>query len=276
VFPARPDPELLREAVAVAEAADLVVAVVGDTIGLIGESRSTATLDLVGGQIALLDALAGTGKPLVVVVISSKPHVLPPSATGASALIQAFNPGMRGGRALAELLLGLVEPSGRLPVTIPRHVGQQPVYYNQLRGQHGDRYADLTQDPQFAFGEGRSYTRVSYSDLRVHTPRLGIEDTVRATVTLANEGLRPARETVQVYIRDLVTSTTWADKELKTHRQVELAPGERIELTLELPASACTLVDADARRVVEPGDFDLLVGPSSRDRDLLAARFSLV
>ena len=275
VLPARPDPQLLQQAVAVAEEADLVVAVVGDTIGLIGESRSTATLELVGGQIALLDALAATGKPMVVVVVSSKPHVLPESATGAAALIQAFNPGMRGGRAVAELLLGLIEPSGRLPVTIPRHVGQQPVYYNQLRGQHGDRYADLTQDPQFAFGEGRSYTRVSYSDLRMHTPLLGSDEVVRATVTLVNEGTRPARETVQVYVRDLVTSTTWADKELKTHRQIDLAPGESVELGLELPASECTLVDADGRRVVEPGDFDLLVGPSSRDTDLLAARFTL-
>jgi beta-glucosidase len=275
MLPARPDPQLLQQAVEVAEAADLVVAVVGDTIGLIGESRSTATLELVGGQIALLDALAATGRPLVVVVISSKPHVLPESAVGAAALVQAFNPGMRGGRAVAELLLGLVEPSGRLPVTIPRHVGQQPVYYNQVRGQHGDRYADLTQDPQFAFGEGLSYTRVSYSDLRVHTPVLGREEVVRATVTLANEGLRPTRETVQVYVRDQVTSVTWADKELKTHRQVDLAPGESIELGLELPAAECTLVDADGRRVVEPGGFDLLVGPSSRDADLLSAPFTL-
>lgn len=206
VLPASADPQLLREAVEVAGAADLLVVVVGDTIGLIGESRSTATLELVGGQVALLDALAATGKPLVVVVISSKPLVLPQSAIGASALVQAFNPGMRGGRAVAELLLGLIEPSGRLPVTIPRHVGQQPVYYNQLRGQHGDRYADLTQDPQFAFGEGRSYTRIAYSDLRVHTPRLGPEDTVRASVRLANEGLRPAGR------RSRSTSATWSPR----------------------------------------------------------------
>ena len=276
VFPARPDPELLRDAVAVAEQADLVIAVVGDTIGLIGESRSTATLELVGGQVALLDALAATGKPMVVVVISSKPQVLPQSAIDAAALVQAFNPGMRGGQALAELLLGLIEPSGRLPVTVPRHVGQQPVYYNQLRGQHGDRYADLTQDPLFAFGEGRSYTRVSYADLRVLTPRLSPEDTVRATVTLTNEGSRPVRETVQVYIRDEITSTTWADKELKAHRQVDLAPGESVELALELPAAECTLVDAEGRRVVELGDFQLLVGRSSRNTDLLTAPFTLV
>ena len=96
-----------------------------------------------------------------------------------------------------------------------------------------------------------------------------------ATVTLTNEGLRPVRETVQVYIRDLVTSTTWADKELKSHRQVDLAPGESVQLALELPAEACTLVDADGRRVVERGDFHLLVGPSSRDTDLLSAPFTL-
>ena len=275
VVPAGPDPELLREAVAAAEQSDLVVAVVGDTIGLIGESRSTATLELVGGQIALLDALAATGKPLVVVVISSKPMVLPQSALGASALIQAFSPGMCGGQALAELLLGLVEPSGRLPVTVPRHVGQQPVYYNQLRGQHGDRYADLTQEPQFAFGHGLSYTRVAYSDLRVTASDIGPEESVRATVTLTNKGSRPALETVQVYIRDLVTSTTWADKELKAHYQIDLAPGQCTELALEFPAADCSIVDADGRRTVEPGAFDLLVGPSSRNADLLTARFHI-
>ncbi|GAB2885948.1 exo-beta-d-1,3/1,6-glucosidase [Streptomyces mayteni] len=275
VVPARPDPELLGEAVAVANEADVVVAVVGDTIGLIGEYRSTATLDLVGGQVELLDALAATGKPLIVVVISSKPQVLPPSADAAAALVQAFSPGMRGGRAVAELLLGLIEPSGRLPISVPRHVGQQPSYYNQIRGQHGDRYADLTQDPRFAFGEGLGYTRVDYTDLRVHTPELGVADAVRATVTLTNAGRRPARETVQVYVRDLVTSATWADKELKLHRQVDLRPGQSLDVDLELPAAACTIVAADGRRVVEPGSFELLVGSSSRDRDLLAGRFTI-
>ncbi|MER6531497.1 glycoside hydrolase family 3 N-terminal domain-containing protein [Streptomyces sp. NPDC001508] len=275
VVPARPDAVLLREAVATAEEADLVVAVVGDTIGLIGETRSTATLDLVGGQVELLDSLAATGKPMVVVVISSKPQVLPPSAVDAAALIQAFNPGMRGGRAIAELLLGLIEPSGRLPLTVPRHVGQQPVYYNQIRGQHGDRYADLTQDPLFAFGEGRAYTEIAYTDLRIHTPQVAPEGDVRATVTLANTGRRPARETVQVYIRDLVTSVTWADKELKAHRQVDLRPGQTVDVDIVLPAADCTLVTADGRRVVEPGSFDLLVGSSSRDRDLLAGRFRI-
>ncbi|MER7035828.1 glycoside hydrolase family 3 C-terminal domain-containing protein, partial [Streptomyces albidoflavus] len=169
VVPAGPSKTLIDEAVAAAEGADHVVAVVGDRIELVGEGRSTATLELVGDQVALLDALAATGTPMVVVVISSKPLVLPPSALGAAAIVHAFNPGMQGGRAVAELLLGLVEPSGRLPVSFARHAGQQPTYYNQIRGQHGSRYADLTQRPAFAFGEGLSYTTVTYTDLAVLT-----------------------------------------------------------------------------------------------------------
>ena len=273
VHAADPDAVLMAEAVAAARGADHVVAVVGDTIGLFGEGRSTATLDLVGGQVALLDALAATGTPMIVVVISSKPHVLPPSALYAAAVVQAFNPGMRGGRAIAELVLGLVEPSGRLPVTFARHVGQQPVYYNQIRGQHGDRYADLTQDPLFAFGEGLSYTSVKYSDLRVLTPEVAVDAVVRAEVTLTNTGARPALETVQVYTSDLVTSVTWASKELKAYRQVMVAPGESVTVLLEVPAADCTLVTAEGRRVVEPGEFELLVGPSSRDGALQRAHF---
>jgi beta-glucosidase len=269
------DPDQLRAAVEAARAADVVVAVVGDTIGLLGEARSTATLELFGGQIGLLDALAATGVPMIVVVISSKPLVLPPSALGAAAVVQAFSPGMRGGRALAELILGLTEPAGRLPITIPRHVGQQPVYYNQVRGQHGTRYADLTQDPQFAFGHGLTYTEITYSDLRIQTPQVGPCDSVHATVTVANTGTRPARETVQVYIRDRVTSATWADRELKAYRQVDLQPGHTEDVELEIPVAACTIVNAGGRRVVEPGAFDLLVGPSSRDSDLLTAQFTV-
>ncbi|MER5893514.1 glycoside hydrolase family 3 N-terminal domain-containing protein [Streptomyces sp. NPDC001876] len=275
VVPAQPSAALVAEAVAAAEAADHVVAVVGDRIELVGEGRSTATLELVGDQVALLDALAATGKPLVVVVISSKPLVLPPSALGAAAIVHAFNPGMQGGRAVAELVLGLIEPSGRLPVSFARHAGQQPTYYNQIRGQHGTRYADLTQSPEFVFGEGLSYTTVTYADLEVLTTSVGASDTVQARVTVSNTGDRPVRETVQVYVSDTVTSVTWAEKELKAYRQVELAPGESREVLVELPVAACTLVDAEGARVVEAGDFELLVGPSSREDALLRAGFTV-
>ncbi|MEV8505921.1 glycoside hydrolase family 3 N-terminal domain-containing protein [Actinoplanes sp. NPDC051475] len=273
--PAEPDPAMIAEAVACARAADYAVVVVGDTVALTGESKSTATLELQGGQVALLDALAAADTPTVVVLLNSKPAVLPPSALGANAIVQAFNPGMRGGRALAELILGLIEPSGRMPVSAARHVGQQPVYYNQIRGQHGNRYADLSQDPLFAFGEGLSYTTIEYADLTIAEPDVSVDGTVRATVRLTNTGTRPALETVQAYISDLVTSVTWAAKELKAYRQVPVAPGESVTVELEVPARDCSLVTADGRRVVEPGDFDLLVGPDSRTKNLLRARFRL-
>ncbi len=273
--PAPVDEAQLREATAAAEAADYAVVVVGDTIALTGEVRSTATLDLQGGQIALLDAVAATGTPMIVVLLQSKPSTLPDSALNAAALIEAFNPGMRGGRALAELLLGLIEPSGRLPVSFARHVGQQPVFYNQVRGQHGDRYADLTQDPLFAFGEGLSYTTVTYSGLAVHEDDVCADGTVHATVRLTNSGSRPALETVQAYVSDLTTSVTWAEQELKAFSQVEVLPGETVAVGISIPAAHCSLVTADNRRVVEPGEFMLRVGPSSRREHQLSAGFRI-
>jgi beta-glucosidase len=251
--------------------ADYAVVVVGDTVNLTGEHKSTATLELQGGQIALLDAIAATKTPMIVVLLNSKPCVLPESALNAAAIIQAFNPGMRGGQAIAELVLGLIEPSGRMPLSVPRHVGQQPVYYNQIRGQHGTRYADLTQEPLFVFGEGLSYTTVEYSELSV----VSGGDRIRATVTLTNTGARPSLETVQAYVSDLVTSVTWAMRELKGYRQVTVPAGESVTVELEIPREACSLVTADGRRVVEPGEFELLVGPSSRERDLLRAPFTI-
>jgi beta-glucosidase len=275
VIPSAPDEEMIASAVALAAGADHVVAVVGDRIELIGEGRSTATLELVGGQVALLDALAATGKPLIVVVIASKPLVLPASALDAAAIIYAFNPGMRGGRAVAELAFGAIEPAGRLPISFARHAGQLPVYYNQIPGQHGNRYADLTQTPAFAFGDGLSYTTVEYRDLRVSTPVVSVDGVVQASVAVANTGSRPAIETVQVYLRDTVTSVTWAEKELKAYRQVTVAPGESVTVEIELPVAECTLVDAAGKRIVEPGEFELLVGPSSRDEVLQSATFTV-
>ncbi|WP_307793518.1 glycoside hydrolase family 3 N-terminal domain-containing protein [Microbacterium stercoris] len=273
--PCEPDAAMIAEAVAAAEAADVVVAVVGDRIELVGEARSTATLELIGGQKAMLDALAATGTPLVVVLLASKPLVLPPSALGASAILWVANPGMQGGRAIAELLRGQVEPTGRLPISFARHVGQQPTYYNQIRGQHGDRYADLTQAPAWAFGEGLSYTTVEYVDARIETPVVTARDVIRASVAIRNTGSRPALETVQVYVSDSVTSVSWADKELKHWVQVSLAPGEERVVDLELPASACTIVDARGDRIVEPGQFELRIGPSSREQDLLRVTFEI-
>ncbi|MDT0156042.1 glycoside hydrolase family 3 N-terminal domain-containing protein [Microbacterium sp. ARD32] len=275
VRPVPADEAQIAEAVAAARDADAVVAVVGDARGLYGEGRSTATLELIGGQIALLDALIETGTPVIVVLMASKPLVLPASVRRAAAVIWAASPGMRGGRAIAELITGAIEPSGRLPISFARHAGQQPTYYNQIRGQHGDRYADLTQSPAWAFGQGLSYTSVDYSQLTLESTSLGADGVISASVTLTNTGERPAVETVQVYVRDEVTSVSWAVRELKTYRQVAVQPGESVQVRVELPVSECTIVDARGNRVVEPGAFTLLVGPSSREEDLLAAEFTV-
>ena len=288
------DQALLDEAVENARRSDLIVAVVGDVMQMIGETCSTATLELLGGQNALIDALAAvareTGKPFVVVLMSSKPMVLPASvigtngvvvdmapAEGVSALLWAPSPGMKGGRAIAEIILGQTEPSGRLPITFPRHAGQLPVYYNQIRGQHGNRYADLTQDPAFAFGEGLSYTTFAYGEVVIDgadTP-FATDGTVHASVTLANTGDRPGVEVVQAYVGDLVTSYSWTDRELKAFRRVELQPGESATIEFDIPVADCTIVDPDARRIVEPGEFELLIGHSSRREDLKRATFTV-
>ncbi|MCC2030937.1 glycoside hydrolase family 3 N-terminal domain-containing protein [Microbacterium allomyrinae] len=273
VVPSPADHALLAEAVEAAERADYAVVVVGDRIELVGEGRSTATLELVGAQLALLEAVAATGTPLIVVLLASKPHVLPATVTDAAALVWAASPGMRGGQAIAELLLGLIEPSGRLPISFARHAGQLPIFYNQIRGQHGDRYADLTQSPAFAFGEGLSYSGVEYSGARILDADLQMSDVVRAEVVVRNTGDRPVHEVVQVYVRDSVTSVSWADKELKAYRHVDLLPGDAATVEITLPVAECTIVDAAGMRAVEPGDFELLIGSSSRDEDLHIVRF---
>ncbi|GAA1257638.1 glycoside hydrolase family 3 N-terminal domain-containing protein [Arthrobacter pascens] len=266
---------MLEEAVDTARNADYVVAVIGDTVALAGETKSTATLELQGGQIELIERLIATAVPVVVVLVQSKPSVLPQSVLDAAAIIEAFNPGMKGGQAVAELVLGLIEPTGRLPISFARHAGQLPVYYNQIRGQHGDRYADLSQEPLFAFGEGLSYTTVDYTDLRILAETITEDDWVEAKVTLTNTGTRPALETMQVYVADTVTSVTWAERELKSFVQVQVAAGESVEVDLSIAARSCSLVDQDGQRKVEPGDFELLVGRHSRDPLMLNSRFRI-
>jgi beta-glucosidase len=256
-------------AVAAAQSSDVVVAVVGDHLKFIGETQSTATLELQGGQIALLDALEKTGRPMIVVLVNSKPLVLPPSVKRARAILEGFNPGMEGGRAIAEAIFGQWNPSGKLTISFAVHVGQQPVFYSQVRGQHGDRYADLTQEPLFPFGHGLSYTQYRYSNLRLGSQTLARGGSAKVSVDVQNVGTRAGTEIVQAYVSDLVTSATWVNKALKGFARVPLAPGEKKTVEITLPWEAFQIVDAEGQSVVETGDFDILVGPSSRDRDLL-------
>ncbi len=269
------DAAQVAEAVALAAAADLAVVVVGDDIPFIGETRSTGTLELLGGQNALIDGVAASGKPFILVLIASKPLVLPPSATRARAIVECFNPGMRGGEALAEILFGDHNPSGKLTISYPLHVGQQPVFYSQVRGQHGDRYADLTQEPLFPFGHGLSYTQFGYSDLRVETPTVHLGQPVEVDVVVTNQGKRAGTEVVQVYVSDSTTSVTWVNRCLVAFERVTLEPGEKRSLRVTIPYERLSLVDAYEQRVVEPGEFELQVGGSSRLSQLLRAKFSV-
>jgi len=271
--PAPVDPAMIAEAVDAANRADIIVAVVGDSIPLVGECRSTATLELQGGQLALLEALSLTGKPLIVVLINSKPLVLPETVKNAAAIIELFNPGMCGGMAAAEAIFGSMNPSGKLTISFPRHVGQQPVFYSQVRGQHGDRYADLTQEPLFVFGDGISYTRYEYANLRVLTPEVAPEGAVEVEVEVRNAGQRDGVEIVQLYVSDLVTSATWVNRELKAYRRVPLAAGESRTVRFAVPVRELSIVNAAGERVVEPGEFELLIGPNAREKQLLRGRF---
>ena len=187
---------------------------------------------------------------------------------------------MEGGQAIAEIILGEVNPSGRLPITFPCHAGQLPVYYNQIRGQHGNRYADLTQDPA-SRRRGRGYTTFAYvsrrssAGPRTRTARSRRPTAVHAEIALTNTGRRAGTEVVQAYVGDVVTSYSWADRELKAFRRVTLEPGETATVVFDIPVCDCTIADADANRIVEPGEFELLIGHSSRRDDLKRTTFTV-
>ena len=265
--------EQLEAALDVCADADVIVLAVGDALPFIGETLSTATLELPGGQRALLDAIIALGKPVVIALVSSKPMVLPESSERAAAIVCCFNPGMQGGTAFAELLFGDFNPSGKLTISFPKHVGQQPSFYSQIRGQHGKAYADLDQSPRFAFGFGLSYTRFEYSNLKLAKSRLANGEALELNFELRNIGPREGTEIAQVYAADLVTSVTWVNKALVGFARVTLAAGERRTVSLTIPQDRLSLVDAFERRVVEPGEFEVSVAPCSLEEGALRARF---
>ena len=253
----------LDAAVFAAKDADLIVYAVGDVIEQAGEYRDRADLSLSGRQEELFLRLSALHKPIVTVLIATKPLCLARVAEESGALIAAFNGGQYGGQAVAEAIFGEINPSGKLPISFPRHSGQIPVYYNSMPGWHGERYVDLPQSPLFCFGEGLSYTKFAYSNLRMDAEALQVR------VSLANLGTRAGSETVQVYVRDLVSSVITPVKRLIAFQKVSLAAGEARELVFSLKKEDFSLVLPNEQRMVEPGTFALFVGGSSKDADLL-------
>lgn len=259
-----------------AQNADLVIVAVGESAAMSGEAHSRASIGLPGHQQALLDALAATGKPLVGILLCGRPLAVPKMAEQVSALLLAWHGGVEAGPAIANLLFGKANPSGKLAVSFPWNEGQIPVYYahkntgrpvdqgvRQFDEEYKSFYLDVPNTPRFPFGFGLSYSRFEYADLRVETPEVGRDDTLVVAATVANSGPVAGKETVQLYVRDLVGSVTRPVKELKGYQKITLQPGESQPVRFEIPVNTLGFTGLDLRYVVEPGDFRVWVGPDS-------------
>jgi beta-glucosidase len=259
-------------AVAAAQAADVAVVVVAGKSGLhrpatVGEGNDATDLELTGVQNDLVEAVAATGTPVVVVVLSGRVHALTRVAAAANALIQLFPPGEEGGAGLADVLTGIVSPSGRLPVTLPRSVGQVPVHTGYRAGGgrsmfFGD-YTDSPTTPLFPFGHGLSYTSFAYTDLAVQGA--STTDPVEVALTIRNTGAHAGDEVVQLYVRDDIASVARPDRMLIGFARVTLAPGEARRVTFSVHPSRLAFYDPQMRFVTEPGAFTFSVGASSAD-----------
>ena len=265
----RPPEDDIPGAVEAARGADTIVLVVGDTIDQHGEYKDRANLDLSGKQMELYRALRALEIPLTVVLVSSKPLCLGEIAETADAVVIAFNGGQYGGQAVAEAMFGCFNPSGRLPISFPAHSGQLPVYYNALPGWHGGRYMDMPRTPVYAFGEGIGYAPFTYQNLTFDA------ETLVATVDVTNAGDVAGDEVVQVYMHDVVASVIRPVKQLIAFTRVTLQPGETKTVRIQLKRDDFSLVNREEKRVVEPGKFELFVGHSSRDEELLRTEFVL-
>ncbi len=272
---ADPLDENLGEAVELALRSDLAIVVLGDDVTLNGEGRDRAVLEWTGIQNQLLQAVLATGTSVVLVVISGKPLCIGWSIETVPAVLAAWNPGSAGGEAVAAVLFGDRSPEGRLSITWPAHAGQLPVYYNQIPGWHAERYADLSARPLFPFGHGLTYTTFACANLRLGAETLKPGQALKVQVDVRNTGRRDGTEVVQLYVQDLVSSVTTPVKELKAFARVALKAGEKRTVRLGVPYERLALVNADLEEVVEPGEFEVMVGPSSRDEDLLKATFAV-
>ncbi|MEV7967956.1 glycoside hydrolase family 3 N-terminal domain-containing protein [Sphaerisporangium sp. NPDC088356] len=258
-------------ATAAAREADLCVAVVGDLAGLFGQGTSGEGCDaedlrLPGVQADLLDALAGTGTPVVVVVVSGRPYALGEVHDRAAALVQAFMPGEEGGAAIAGILSGRVQPGGKLPVQIPRLPGGQPgTYLQPPLGADSQGISNLDPTPLFPFGHGGSYSTFEVGDLRISDAEIPTDGEFSVSVRVGNTGSRAGDEVVQLYLHDVLAQVTRPVKQLTGFARVSLEPGESTEVRFQVHADRTAFTGRDLRRVVEPGDIEVFVGTSATD-----------
>ena len=278
------DESSIAEAVSMASQADIVLFFCGEDAKMSGEAHSRAFLDLPGVQNKLLASLAKTGKPIVTIIMSGRPLALESISTLSNAILYAWHPGTMGGPAISDILLGKSNPSGRLPITFPRSVGQIPMYYNHKNtgrpARLNDRefaptgtpldpkdftssYIDISMKPMYSFGFGLSYTTFEYSKLELSAPSISMEGELTVTCTITNKGKSDGYETPQLYIHDKVASLTRPVKELKAFQKLFLNAGESKNVEFKIKSSDLGFYNNDNVFVIEPGAFEIWVGPNS-------------
>ncbi len=275
-FDANPDRKMLREAINAAKKSDLIVVAAGERWDMTGEAASRTSLTLPGAQSELLEALKETGKPVVLVLMNGRPLSIEWADANVDAILEAWYPGTMGGHAIADVLSGDYNPSGKLPVTFPRNVGQVPIHYNmkntgrpyteEKQGQkYLSRYLATPNSPLYAFGYGLSYTTFEYSALSLSQASISANQSLTASVTVANTGARAGEETIQLYIQDLVGSVTRPVKQLKGFEKIMLKPGERRTVSFEITPEDLAFYRADMTFGLESGAFKVFIGGSSDD-----------
>ena len=280
----RTDQQLLDEALKIASQADVIVAALGESSEMSGESSSRTNLNLPDVQHTLLEALLKTGKPVVLVLFTGRPLVLNWEQEHVPAILNVWFGGSEAGPAIGDILFGAVNPGGKLTMTFPKSVGQIPLYYAHKNTgrplkegkwfeKFRSNYLDVDNDALYPFGYGLSYTTFRFSDITLNRSSIGMDNELVASVTVTNTGDRAGSEVVQLYIRDLVGSVTRPVKELKGFEKIYLQPNESRTVRFTIAPEMLKFYNADLKFVAEPGDFDVMIGPDSRN--VKTARFTL-
>ena len=280
----RTDQQLLDEALKIASQADVIVAALGESSEMSGESSSRTNLNLPDVQHTLLEALLKTGKPVVLVLFTGRPLVLNWEQEHVPAILNVWYGGSEAGPAIGDVLFGAVNPGGKLTMTFPKSVGQIPLYYAHKNTgrplkegkwfeKFRSNYLDVDNDALYPFGYGLSYTTFRFSDITLNRSSIGMDNELVASVTVTNTGDRAGSEVVQLYIRDLVGSVTRPVKELKGFEKIYLQPNESRTVRFTIAPEMLKFYNADLKFVAEPGDFDVMIGPDSRN--VKTARFTL-
>jgi beta-glucosidase len=262
-----------QEAVDLAKASDVAIVFVGEIAEMVGEAASRATLDLPGRQMELVQAVHAAGKPVIVVLVNGRPLSVGWIVNNAPAILESWMGGSQSGNAIADILFGDVNPGGKLPVTVPRTVGQVPIYYNHMntgrppeaQNRYTSKYWDLPWTPLFPFGYGLSYTTFKIGKPQLSATSIPATGKLTVSVEVENAGRRAGDEVVQLYIRDLVASMTRPVKELKGFQRVSLQPGEKRRVEFVLGPEELGFWNRELRYVVEPGEFQVMVGANSVD-----------